>query len=132
MKYEYKVVEITWNGKHGIIEDTLNEFGAQGWRAAEFRWHSGSHEWVHVLFERMLPTPLMRASPKLSMYPHSEQAGEFHPVADPFLLEGMEQKHVKTMIYGNDAPIPLSRMIADPESGWSDETQYHPVDSSDA
>lgn len=96
MKYEYKVVEITWNGKHGVIEDTLNEFGAQGWRAAEFRWHSGSHEWVHVLFERMLAPPLMRASPTLSTF---EQVGKFFPIN---------------------------------EGGWSDETQYHPVDSSDA
>ena len=118
MKYEYKVVEITWNGKHGVIEDTLNEFGAQGWRAAEFRWHSGSHEWVHVLFERVsarLGYPIDEASEArraaiLAMCPPGDQA----------------------RFVGSPWPTLNSRMIADPESGWSDETQYHPVDSSDA
>jgi len=52
MKYEYKIITLYWNADHSVIEKALNDYGAEGWNAVDFRWHSGSHDYLTITLER--------------------------------------------------------------------------------
>ena len=67
MKYEYKVVSITWNSSHDYFEKELNRYGADGWEAIDFRWHQGSHDFTTVTFKRSI-----MAAPEAVLIPNHD------------------------------------------------------------
>ena len=81
MPIEYKVVSLTWTGNLQILEDELNQYGADGWDVVDLRWQQGSHDFVAVTMKREKPRRMF-ASPDLGKAGEASSKTEWMPV-DP-------------------------------------------------